>query len=184
MNVIIFENNNILSSAYAKELNKRGHTVKNIFNTDATLPSVGNCRDMTEDGLFKLFSDGDGIVFDSAEESDSKDGRIAMMKILKAAKSCGVKKAVIIGSVFSYFAKLLPYKNLCKKYSCIRNCIEKEKSALSFCDDDFEVMILEMPFLSEASFESLMTSLFDLDSKYIFCPTGGTTMVTLKQIGE
>jgi hypothetical protein len=186
MNVIIFENNNILSLAYTKELNRRGHIVKNIFNPVETLPFfAGNCPNTTEEEVFKIFYGCEGIVFDSAcQESELKDGKIAMIKILKTAKSCGVKKAVIIGSVFSYFAKLLPYKNLCKKYSYVRNCIEQEKSALSFCDDNFEAMILEMPFLSEASFDRVITSLFDLDSKYIFCPGGGTTMVTLRQMGE
>ena len=68
-------------------------------------------------------------------------------RLLKLCKECGVKHTVILGSYFSYAAKKWPEKELTKWHPYIRSRINQENAAMSFADDDFDVAVLELPYI-------------------------------------
>lgn len=65
-------------------------------------------------------------------------------RLLKIAKECGVKHSVILGS---YFAKIRPEMHLTEYHPYIRSRIDQEKVAMSFADDNFDVAVLELPYI-------------------------------------
>lgn len=68
-------------------------------------------------------------------------------RLLKIAKECGVKLSVILGSYFSYFAKTRPEMKLTEYHPYIRSRIDRENVAMSFAYDNFNVAVLELPYI-------------------------------------
>lgn len=209
MKVFIAGGTGLLGAAGASELIKRGHSVISValppIPKGADIPkemelSLGNYLEMSDDDLKKMLTGCDGFVFaagvderiefpPSVYDVYFKYNIAPVARLLKIAKSCGVKKAVILGSYFSYFAKLWPEKKLCDKHSYIRSRIDQEHVALSFSDDNFEVMVLELPYIFGAQqgrkpvWMILVDTLLKM-KKNIYYPKGGTTMVTVNQVGQ
>lgn len=110
-------------------------------------------------------------------------------RLLTIAKSVGIKKVVILGSYFSYFAKTLPHLELTKHHPYIRSRIDQENAALAFQSKDMDVMILELPYIfgiqkGRKPVWMLYVKLLVPMKKKIYFPKGGTTMVTLDQVGQ
>jgi nucleoside-diphosphate-sugar epimerase len=108
---------------------------------------------------------------------------------LKIARECGVRHAVICGSYFSYFDKIWPEKELYRWHPYIRSRRDQEKMALSFAGDAFDVAILELPYIFGAQPGRKPVWVFLVENirgmkKATLYPKGGTTMVTVKQVGQ
>ena len=109
--------------------------------------------------------------------------------LLTVAKSVGIKNSVILGSYFSYFAKEHPEMELTKKHPYIRSRIEQEEVALSFADENFDVAVLELPYIfgtqpgRKPVWVILIEQLSNMGPITMY-PKGGTTMVTVRQVGE
>ena len=108
-------------------------------------------------------------------------------RMLSSAKKMGVKKAIILGSYFSHFAKIWPKLRLKENHPYIRSRLEQENVAFSLASPSFEVVVLELPYIFGAQqgrkpVWSIFIERFD-KPKVIFFPKGGTAMVTLKQVG-
>ena len=99
------------------------------------------------------------------------------------AKECGVKKAVILGSYFSYFTKKFPEMELTKKHPYIRSRIEQEKTALKFMRTAKDVAVLELPYIfgTQPGRKPVWVILVEQTNmpKVTLYPKGGTTMVTV-----
>lgn len=65
-------------------------------------------------------------------------------RLLKIAKECGVKHSVILSS---YFAKIRPEMKLTEYHPYIRSRIDQGKVAMSFAYDNFNVAVLELPYI-------------------------------------
>lgn len=209
MKIFIVGGTGLLGAAGAAELIKRGHSVCSIalppMPIGANIPgqmdiSLGNFMAMSDDELKEKMAGCEGFVFAAGVDErvefkspvyDSyfKYNIAPVARMLKIAKACNVKKAVILGSYFSYFAKVWPEKKLYDKHPYIRSRIDQEKVALSFSDDDMEVMVLELPYIfgtqtgRKPVWMILVDMLLDM-KKNIYFPRGGTAMVTVKQVGE
>ena len=108
-------------------------------------------------------------------------------RFLKSAKKMGVKKAIICGSYFSYFAKKWPQMKLEEHHPYIKSRLMQENMALSYADNHFEVVMLELPYIfgiqkGRKPVWSLFVERFN-QTKVIFFPEGGTAMITAKQVG-
>ena len=108
-------------------------------------------------------------------------------RMLSSAKKMGVKKAIILGSYFAYFAKIWPKLKLEENHPYIRSRLEQERVAFSYADSSFEVVVLELPYIFGAQkgrkpVWSIFIERFD-QPKIIFFPNGGTAMVTVHQVG-
>ena len=209
MKILMIGGTGLLGSAGARELIQRGHEVRSIalppLPEGALLPpemklTLGNVNDMTDDELKEQFKGVEGFVFAAGVDERiegptpiydffKKYNIVPLERLLRIAKASGVKHAVIAGSYFSYFAKIHPEMELTKWHPYIRSRIDQENMAFSFADDSFSVAILELPYIFGAQkgrkpvWVFLVEMLLGMKGAALY-PRGGTTMVTVRQVGE
>ena len=160
----------------------------------------GNYMEMTDDQIKKYFEGCEAFVFaagvDERVEGPApiyelfkKYNITPLQRLLRIAKECGVKHAVICGSYFAYFDKIWPEKQLAKWHPYIRSRRDQEDAALSFADDQFDVAMLELPYIfgTQPGRKPVWVFLVEIIrgmKKSTMYPKGGTTMVTVKQVGQ
>ena len=209
MKILMIGGTGLLGSQAARELISRGHSVHSIalppLPEGALLPpemtlTLRNSNDMTDDELRRAFAGMDGFLFaagvDERIEGPSpiydffkKYNITPLERMLRLAKESGVKHAVIAGSYFSYFAKKYPEMELTRWHPYIRSRIDQENMALSFADANFDVSILELPYIFGAQkgrkpvWVFLIEMLAGMKGSILY-PRGGTAMVTVRQVGQ
>lgn len=208
MKVFIFGGTGLLGAAGAKELISRGHHVESIalppLPKGADIPSemkikFGNFMEMLDDEIKSKLSGFDAIVFAAGVdervefappvyEAYKKYNIEPAERLIRIAKEVGVKKAVVLGSYFAHFAKILPQLHLGEVHPYIKSRLEQERVALSFSDKDIQVMVLELPYIFGAQKGRkpvwMMFADMFFGKKKIYFPKGGTTMVTVNQVGQ
>ena len=207
MRVFLIGGTGLLGSAAAQELINRGHEVSAI----ALPPEMNdvpkqmklefkNYLTLTDDELKECFKGCEGFVFASGIDERvtgpkpiynyfNKYNVIPLERMLRIAKECGVKHTVICGSYFSYFDKKWPKLNLSKWHPYIHSRRDQEKMALSFADDNFNVAIMELPYIfgTQQGREPVWTIIVNAVrsmKKNTMYPKGGTTMVTRRQVAQ
>ncbi|HHT20517.1 MAG TPA: NAD-dependent epimerase/dehydratase family protein [Tissierellia bacterium] len=209
MNVFMIGGTGLLGSQAAKELIERGHTVKTLalpgVPTGAKLPEdmgiyFGNYNEMSDDRLREMMQDCDGFVFaagvDERVEGKRpvydmfyKHNNLPLTRLLPIAKEVGIKHVVILGSYFSFFAKIWPEHEMGRWHPYIQSRLDQEKLALSFADEDFHVAVLELPYIfgtqpgRKPVWVFLVEMLQKMPGRTLY-PDGGTAMVTVRQVGQ
>ena len=198
-----------MGSAAAKELLKRGHEVKAIalppLPEGADIPSgmqleLKSYMSLSDEEIRSCVKGCDGFIFASGvdERVDgpspiyeffNKFNVHPLERFLRIAKESGVKHAAICGSYFSHFDKIWPEKELYRWHPYIRSRRDQEKMALGFADDNFSVAILELPYIfgAQQGREPVWTLIIKVVRGMpgvTMYPGGGTTMVTVRQVGE
>lgn len=209
MKVFMIGGTGLLGSQGARELIERGHEVLSLarppLSKKATFPEkmkfeFGNYLTMSDEELCKYLSNADAVVFASGIDERVegvkpiydlfvKHNNVPVERILRMAKKCGVKHSVILGSYFSYFAKTMPQLELERNHPYIRSRVEQEKIALSFADENFDVAVLELPYIfgtqpGRKPVWVFMVEMLEKMKKMPMWPKGGTTMVTVRQVGQ
>lgn len=209
MKILMIGGTGLLGSQAARELISRGHSVHSIalppLPDGALLPpemtlTLKNSNDMTDDELRAAFAGMDGFIFaagvDERIEGPSpiydffkKYNITPLERMLRLAKESGVKHVVIAGSYFSHFAKKYPEMELTRWHPYIRSRIDQENMAFSFADDTFDVSVLELPYIfgTQKGRKPVWVFLIEMLLKMkgaILYPKGGTTMVTVRQVGQ
>ena len=112
-------------------------------------------------------------------------------RILPLCKEVGVKKAVILGSYFAYLAKERPVMKLTEKHPYIRSRIDQENVAFSFADENFDVSVLELPYIfgTQPGRKPVWVILIEQLQRFekmpvTMYPAGGTAMLTVRQVAE
>ena len=167
MKVFIIGGTGLLGSEGARELIARGHEVKTLArrapSKDAGLPESmeiisGNYMEMSDDELRALMQGCEGFIF-AAGVDERVEGPAPIYdlfkkfnidttdRLLRLAKECGVKHAVVCGSYFAYFDKAWPEKKLAEVHPYIRSRRDQEEVALSYADENFDVAVLELPYI-------------------------------------
>ncbi len=209
MKVFMIGGTGLLGSEAAKQLIARGHEVSSIalppLPAGAVLPpemriEFGNYMDMTDEELKAYFAGCEGFVFaagvDERVEGPApiyelfkKYNITPLERLLHIAKESGVKHVAICGSYFSHFAKIWPEKELCRWHPYIRSRIDQENMALSFADENFDVAVLELPYIfgtqpgRKPVWVFLVEQIRSMKSATMY-PKGGSAMVTVRQVGE
>ena len=206
MKVIIVGGTGLLGSAAAKLMIENGHHVEALslppIPNDLDLPKemiihLNNYTTMTDLEIESILKGKDAFVFaagvDERVEFEPpvyeayETYNITPLKLmLKIAKKVGIKHAVILGSYFSYFAKLWKHMELENNHPYIRSRLEQESVSLSFADEKFHVNILELPYIfgiqkGRKPVWSIFINQFEKPRVILF-PKGGTTMVTVNQV--
>lgn len=111
----------------------------------------------------------------------------ATRRLIGIAKNAGVKKGVVLGSYFAYFAREWPQLELTKHHPYIRSRVEQEEAAFQAGGKEMEVMILELPYIfgSMPGRTPIWKPLIDYIRKTgtIFYTRGGTNCVTVESVG-
>ena len=96
---------------------------------------------------------------------------------------------MVLGSYFSYFAKEWPQMRLTEYHPYIRSRIDQEKMALGYAGPDFDVAVLELPYIfgtqpgRKPVWVFLVENIRSMKGVTMW-PKGGSTMVTVKQVGQ
>ena len=167
MKIFMIGGTGLLGSEAAKELIARGHEVASIalppLPQGAELPKamklvLGNYLEMSDEEIKAHLADSDAFVF-AAGVDERVEGHAPIYdlykkynidpirRLLPLAKEAGVKHAVILGSYFAYFNRIWPEMELTKWHPYIRSRKDQEDVALSFASEDFDVAVLELPYI-------------------------------------
>ncbi len=209
MKIFMIGGTGLLGSQAADELIRRGHDVSSVAlppaPAGANLPpkmklEFGNYMEMTDGELANHFEGCEGFVFAAGVdervegpapiyEMFKKYNITPLQRLLRVAKQCGVQRAVVCGSYFCYFDKLWPEKELTKWHPYIRSRRDQEDMALSFADENFHVSMLELPYIFGAQpgrkpVWTFLVEMINSMKRTTMYPKGGTTMVTVRQVGE
>lgn len=209
MKVFMIGGTGLLGSEAARELITRGHEVSSIalppLPTGAVLPpelklEFGNYLEMSDDELKAHLAGCEGFVF-TAGVDERVEGPAPIYdlyrkynidpvkRFLRLCGECGVKHAVICGSYFSYAAKKWPEKQLSKWHPYIKSRIDQEAAAMSYAGDDLDVAVLELPYIfgtlpgRKPVWVFLVEQVMNMKGVTLY-PTGGSTMVTVHQVGQ
>jgi len=204
--VVIFGGTGFIGSHITKLLLKEGYDITCVSNDqyvkenkyiEGALFRFADLNKLSQEDLEKLLSGYDYFIFAAgvddryvpkapALEFFRKANVETTLKITKAAKKVGVKKGIIISSYFTYFARKEP--QLAEHHPYIKARLEQEDEAMKLANNDFSVVILQLPYVIGAV--KGKKPLFKPLVKYLHlpCPTlfmkGGTAIVTVKQIAK
>lgn len=209
MNVFIFGITGLLGSESARALYQDGHKVSGYslyeLPEGLNLPEdikihYGDYLKISDDELKALLKGMDALVFATgldervltkppALETFNRHNLYPLEKILKVAKECGVKRSVILGSYFTYFNETRPELKLAENHPYIQSRLLQKEMAFSFADDNFNVAILELPYVFgvQEGRKPVWTFLIEMIHKMgrnTYYPRGGSAMMTVKQVGE
>lgn len=111
----------------------------------------------------------------------------ATRRLIGIAKNAGVKKGVVLGSYFAYFAREWPQLELTKHHPYIRSRVEQEEAAITAGGSEMEVMILELPYIfgSMPGRTPIWKPLINYirSTGILFYTRGGTNCITVEDVG-
>ncbi len=211
MKVFMIGGTGLLGCEAARIFIERGHEVKSValppLPEGAPIPKemeleFCNIYEKSDDEIKAIMSGCDCFVFaagiDERVEFPApvydayyKYNIAPLKRILPLCKEIGMKNAVILGSYFSYAAKIWPDMKLTEKHPYIRSRIDQEEVAFSFADENFDVAVLELPYIfgtqpgRKPVWVILIEQIKMMDKLPLtMYPGGGTAMLTVRQVGE
>lgn len=209
MNVFMIGGTGLLGLEAAYELIKRGHQVSSMalppLPVGARLPqemklTMANYLELTDQEIRTFMTGMDGFVFAAGVDERiegtkpiydfyAKYNIIPLERLIRIAKESGVKHVVVLGSYFSYFARVWRDLDLYNHHPYIRSRVDQANMALSFADKKMSVSVLELPYIfgTQPGRKPVWTFLVEqiqLMKKVTMYPKGGTTMVTVRQVAQ
>lgn len=209
MKIFMIGGTGLIGSEAAKKLIEKGHEVRSMalppLPAGAVLPDkmaieYGDYTKISDEELRTKFDGCKGFVFaagvDERVEGPAPIYNIfrkynidPLRRILKIAKDCGVKHSVICGSYFSYFHKIRPKDELARWHPYIRSRIAQEEMCMAFADKNFNVAVLELPYIfgTQPGRKPVWVFLVEIIrkmKKVTLYPKGGTAMLTVRQVGQ
>lgn len=211
MKVFMIGGTGLLGCEAARIFIERGHQVKSValppLPEGAPIPQemeieFCNIYEKTDEEIREMMQGYDCFVFAAGIDERvefpapvyaayEKFNINPLKRILPICKEIGMKNAVILGSYFSYLAKERPDMKLTERHPYIRSRIEQEKVAFSFADDNFDVAVLELPYIfgtqpgRKPVWVILIEQIKMMDKlPFTMYPAGGTAMLTVRQVGQ
>ncbi|MCQ2598540.1 MAG: NAD(P)H-binding protein [Treponema sp.] len=209
MKIFMVGGTGLLGSEAARQLIEKGHEVTSLSLRgvpdgsqvpDKMKLEIGNYMKLSEEDIARYLKGMDGFIF-AAGIDERVNGEYPVYdlfkrfnidpleKFLTAAKKEGVKHCVVLGSYFSYFSKEWPELKLYENNPYIRSRVDQENMALGFADETMSVGVLQLPYIfgiqkgRKPVWTILVGNVLSM-AKSTMYPPGGTTMVTVRQVGE
>ncbi len=147
----------------------------------------------------ELFKDVDALIY--AFGTDERDvptvdpyaffyeGNVTTcVNLLEKAKNHHVKRAIVLGSMFTCIDREHPEMKLSKYHPYIRSRSEQEKEAMKLADDNFMINIVEVPFVfgHTPGHDTLWKSLVNyirVMNPLIVTP-GGANCISVQSVGQ
>ncbi len=211
MKVFMIGGTGLLGSEAARIFIERGHQVKSValppLPQGAPIPEemeleFCNIYEKSDEEIKEMMAGCDCFVFAAGidervefpapvYDAYDKYNIQPLKRLLPICKEIGMKNAVILGSYFSYLAKERPDMKLTEKHPYIRSRIDQENVAFSFADENFDVAVLELPYIfgtqpgRKPVWVILIEQIKMMDKlPCTMYPGGGTAMLTVRQVGE
>ena len=182
--------------ALPKELNNLDWFPKNIGL------SFGNLFEMTDEEIIKLLKKNnydafiyalgpdDRVVPDAPAIDFFAEKLVNQSKrICECAKNAGIKRCVVLGSYFAHFDKL-QNGELGKYHPYIKARTMQEEAVFSLADENFDVMVAELPYIfgtmpeRKPLWRESFLSNFDGMKSVFFPAGGGTAMIDVTGVAE
>lgn len=201
----------LLGCEAATQLIKHGHKVTSValppLPQGAPIPEemeiiFQDINKATDEEVMDLLKGNDVFIFAAGvdervefpapvEDYYDKFNCAPLRRLLPMCKEAGIKNAVVLGSYFAYLSKLMPEKGFQKKNKYFAARLQQEEVCRSFCDDNFSVKVLELPYIfgTQPGRKPVWTILIEqikmMDNwGFTMYPKGGTAMLTCRQVGE
>lgn len=211
MRVFMIGGTGLLGCEAAHVFLERGHSVKSValppLPKGAPIPKemelvFGNINEISDEEIKKMMEDCDCFVYAAGVDERMqfappvydayyKFNVAPLERLLPLCKEVGISKAVILGSYFSYLCKQRPDMKLYENHPYIRSRIDQENVAFSYSDNNFDVAVLELPYIFgvQAGRKPVWTVIIEklalMDKLPVtFYSRGGTAMITARQVGE
>ena len=201
----------LLGCEAAIQLIKRGHKVSSValppIPEGAPIPEemnliIGDINKKTDEEILDLLEGQDVFIFAAGVDERvefpapvleyyHKYNIAPLERIFPLCKKAGVKRAVVLGSYFSYLSKQMPQEHFEDKNLYFRSRLDQEKVCEDACDENFSCKVLELPYIfgTQPGRKPVWTVLIDqiafMDKwPATMYPKGGTAMLTCRQVGE
>ena len=211
MKVFMIGGTGLLGCEAARIFIERGHEVTSValppLPVGAPIPEemkleMCNIYSKSDDEIREMLKGNDCFVFaagvdERAEfpapvyDAYKKYNIDPINRLLPLCKEVGIKKAVILGSYFTYLHKERPDLKLTEKHPYIRARADQEAAAFSYADENFDVSVLELPYIfgtqpgRKPVWVILIEQIKRMDKlPFTMYPGGGTAMLTVRQVGE
>ena len=212
MNVFMIGGTGLLGCEAAIQLLKNGHKVTSValppLPEGAPIPKemdliFGDINKKSDDEILHLLEGNDVFIFAAGVDERvefpapvmdyyKKFNIAPLERIFPLCKKAGVKKAVVLGSYFSYLSKIKPEKKYDEINPYFKSRLMQEKVCEDACKDgDFSCKVLELPYIfgTQPGRKPVWTILIEqikmMDSlPFTLYPKGGTAMLTCRQVGE
>ena len=186
---------------------KQGHTVETLalppLPEEGLFPEgvnihLGDFNQMGDQELLDLMRGCGAVVFAAGADDRVTPKKpaypffyranvLSAKRFFSLAKAAGVSRGVLLNSYFAYFDRVWPELNLSEHHPYIRSRREQEEIVLSLAEGDFNVAVLELPYI----FGRMpgRTPLWQPLVKYLHWPVpwafysrGGSAMVSVKDV--
>lgn len=111
-------------------------------------------------------------------------------RICKCARSSKIQSTVILNSYFSYFSREHATWNLANHHPYIAARVEQSKRCLALADDNFKVVVLEIPYVfgtmpkRDPLWKNQLVRRLNILKPLLVFTGGGTAMTTVNYMGE
>lgn len=110
------------------------------------------------------------------------------INLLEKARDHGVKKAVVLGSIFSYVHEMHPELELYTHHPYIRSRIQQKKQSLELASDNFIVNVVEIPFVfgyteNQGTIWKTLFNYIRIANPMVVTP-GGANAMSVKSVGK
>lgn len=211
MKVFMIGGTGLLGCEAARILIERGHEVKSValppLPEGAPIPKemdivFGDINKRSDEEIKEMLAGCDCFIFAAGVDErvefpapvyDAyyKFNIAPLERMLPLCKEAGVKRAVVLGSYFSWIAKDRKDMPICERNPYIRSRIDQEKVCEKYADDNFDVSVLELPYIFGTQpgrrpvWVILIEQIAFMDKwPFTMYPKGGTAMLTARQVGE
>ena len=211
MNVFMIGGTGLLGCEAAIQLIKHGHKVTSValppLPEGAPIPEemdliMGDINKKSDEEILEMLKGNEVFIFAAGidervefpapvYEAYKKFNIAPLERMLPLCKKAGLRRAVVLGSYFSYLDKIKPELECTKYNPYIRSRIAQEKVCEDMCDENFSVEVLELPYIfgtqpgRKPVWVILIEQIKMMDKLPLtMYPGGGTAMLTCRQVGE
>ena len=211
MNIFMIGGTGLLGCEAAIQLIKKGHKVKSValppLPEGAPIPEemdIEFCdiNKKSDDEILEMLKGNDIFIFAAGVDERvefpapvmdyyKKFNIAPLERMFPLCKKAGIKRAVVLGSYFSFLAKQRPEMGCAQRNPYIKSRLMQEDACEKACDDDFSVCVLELPYIfgTQPGRRPVWTILIEqiafMDKwPFTMYPKGGTAMLTCRQVGE
>lgn len=211
MNVFMIGGTGLLGCEAAIQLIKHGHKVTSValppLPEGAPIPEemdiiFGDINKKSDEEVEEMMKGNDVFIFAAGVDERvefphpvmkyyDKFNIAPLRRLLPICKKVGIKRAVVLGSYFSYLAKQRPDMRFAERNPYYKARLMQEEVCEAAADDNFSTCVLELPYIfgtqpgRKPVWTILIEQLAFMDKwPFTMYPNGGTAMLTCRQVGE
>ncbi|MCM1285352.1 MAG: NAD(P)-dependent oxidoreductase [Acetobacter sp.] len=211
MNIFMIGGTGLLGCEAAHQLIKMGHKVTSValppLPEGAPIPEemeiiFGDINKRSDDEILELLKGNDVFIFAAGVDERvefpapvldyyKKFNIAPLERMFPLCKKAGIKRAVVLGSYFSYLAKIKPEMQCAQKNKYIKSRLMQEDVCEAAADENFSTCVLELPYIfgTQPGRKPVWTILIEqiafMDKwPFTMYPKGGTAMLTCRQVGQ